>query len=508
MPSATSTTASAPASGSASAPPRASSRASSKTDTSTRFTPRETLVLVVLCASQFLVALDFSVLNVALPVLGPDLGLGEAGLQWAVTAFALPTGSFLLLFGRLGDQLGRRRTFLAGLALFTVASVIAATGVNAALFLAGRALQGLGAAALVPTGMALITTSFAEGPKRTKALSINGSLMALGFTVGMVLGGVLTDTLGWRSTMGLLGVGGVLVLLAAPRLLTESWGERTRLDVPGALAVTGGLFGIVYGLSTAAEEGFTRPDVLIALLAGVALLAVFIRVEARSPEPLLPLWMLRRPNVAFGNLAGLATVSMMTAVVFLMTLYLQDLLGVTALVTGLIFGVQGLASIAGGALAPRLARRMGTSRTLALGLLGQAVLTAALLGIGPDSGVWLVVVGLALASALHLVAVVSYGVTATSGLADEDQGRATSLVTSAMQVGMALGIPLLSALSVGWAGTLREGGVSADEATLGGIRLGVGADVVVLLAVGALVALTLGRRRAPGAEGAAEGAGS
>ncbi|MGP3976874.1 MFS transporter [Streptomyces sp. 8N114] len=460
-----------------------------------RFTPREVLLLVVLCASQFLVALDFSVLNVALPVLGPDLGLGEAGLQWAVTAFALPTGSFLLLFGRLGDQLGRRRTFLTGLALFTGASVLAALAPSAPLFLAGRALQGLGAAALVPTGMALITTSFAEGPKRTKALSINGSLMALGFTVGMVLGGILTDTLGWRSTMGLLGVGGVLVLLAAPRLLSESRGERARLDVPGALTVTGGLFGIVYGLSTAAEEGFTRPDVLVAIIAGLALLALFVRVEARSAEPLLPLWMLRRPSVAFGNLAGLVTVSMMTAVVFLMTLYLQDLLGVSALVSGLVFGVQGLASVAGGALAPRIARRIGAPRTLALGLIGQGVLTAALLGLGVESGLWLVVVAVSLASGLHLVAVVTYGVTATSGLDDADQGRATSLVTSAMQLGLALGIPLLSALSVGWAGVLREGGTPAADATLGGIKLGLGADTVVLLAIGTLVALTLGRRR-------------
>lgn len=458
-----------------------------------RFTPREILVLVTLCASQFLVALDFSVLNVALPVLGPDLGLGEAGLQWAVTAFALPTGSFLLLFGRLGDQLGRRRTFLTGLAVFTAASVLAAVAPNAPLFLGGRALQGLGAAALVPTGMALITTSFPEGPKRTKALSINGSLMALGFTVGMVVGGVLTDTLGWRSTMGLLGVGGGLVLILAPRLLTESRGARTRLDVPGALTVTGGLFGIVYALSTAAEEGFTRPDVVAALVAGLVLLGVFVRVEARSAEPLLPLWMLRRPTVAFGNLGGLATVSMMTAVVFLMTLYLQDLLGVSALVSGLVFGVQGLASIAGGALAPRLARRIGAPRTLALALVGQGVLTAGLLGLGTRSGLWLVVVAVSLASALHLVAVVTYGVTATSGLDDAEQGRATSLVTSAMQLGLALGIPLLSALSVGWAGALRADGTSPAAATLGGIKLGIGADALALLAVGALVALTVGR---------------
>ncbi|WP_345745420.1 MFS transporter [Streptomyces sp. ODS28] len=451
------------------------------------------MLLVLLCGAQFLVALDFSVLNVALPVLGPELGLSEGGLQWAVTAFALPTGSFLLLFGRLGDHWGRRRMFRAGLTVFTGASVLAALAPDAGLFLAGRALQGLGAAALVPTGMALITTSFAEGPKRTRALSINGSLMAVGFTVGMVAGGILTDTLGWRSTMGLLAVGGGAVLaglLWARSLLAETRAERrTGLDVPGALSVTGGLLGIVYALSTAAEQGFSRPDVVVAGVAGVLLLALFVRVESRAAEPLLPLWMLRRRTVAFGNLGGLATVSMMTATVFLLTLYLQRVLGVSAFVSGLVFGVQGLVSVLGGAVAPRLARRYGAPRTLALALGGQGVFTAALLGTGAGSvsGLWLVVVAVSLASGLHLVAVVAYGVTATSGLSDAEQGRATSLVTSAMQVGMALGIPLLTSLSVGVTG--------ATGSPMAGIHAGLATAAVALLATGTTVAGTLRARR-------------
>ncbi len=176
----------------------------------------------MLCAAQFMVALDFSVLNVALPVLGEDLGMSRSALQWAVTAFALPSGGFLLLFGRTADLFGRRKLFLTGLAVFGAASLLATFAWDPASFLAGRALQGLGAAAIVPTGMSLLTTTFPEGPQRDRALGISGTLLSLGFTVGMVLGGVMTDTLGWRSTMGLLAVGAVLVLVLAPGLLSES----------------------------------------------------------------------------------------------------------------------------------------------------------------------------------------------------------------------------------------------------------------------------------------------
>lgn len=204
-------------------------------------TPRTKLILLLLCAAQFIIALDFSILNVALPVLGGDLGMGQADLQWAVTAFALPSGGFLLLSGRIADLFGRRRLFLIGLALFTAASVLAALAWSPAAFLAGRALQGLGAAVIVPTGMSLLTTTFTEGPQRERALGVSGTVLSLGFTIGMVLGGVLTDALGWRSTMGLLSVAGVAVLAIAPLVLTESrHPRRPRLDLPGAVTVTGG----------------------------------------------------------------------------------------------------------------------------------------------------------------------------------------------------------------------------------------------------------------------------
>lgn len=167
-----------------------------------RMTTRDKLILMVLCAAQFIVALDFSILNVALPVLGDDLGMGQADLQWAVTAFALPSGGFLLFFGRIADLYGRRKLFLAGLVLFTVSSALATVAWDPTTFLTGRALQGLGAAVIVPTGMSLLTTTFTEGPRRERALGISGTLMSLGFTIGMVLGGVMTDSLAGAPRWG------------------------------------------------------------------------------------------------------------------------------------------------------------------------------------------------------------------------------------------------------------------------------------------------------------------
>ncbi|WP_055566254.1 MFS transporter [Streptomyces atriruber] len=450
-----------------------------------KLSTRDKLVLFVLCAAQFMVALDFSVLNVALPVLGPDLGMSHSALQWAVTAFALPSGGFLLLFGRTGDLFGRRKLFLAGLALFGLASLLATFAWDPASFLTGRALQGVGAAAIVPTGMSLLTTTFPEGPQRDRALGISGTLLSLGFTVGMVLGGVLTDTLGWRSTMGLLTLFALIVLPLAPGLLPESrTPDRPRLDVPGAVTVTGGLLSLIYALSTAAQRGFGGTDVIAALVAGVLLLALFGYVESRAESPLVSLPMLRRRTVAWGNLGGLVTFSMMSTVVFVLTLYFQEVLRLSAFETGLIFGVQGVLSVVAGVYAPRIIGRFGARRTLVGSLVGQGLLGAALLGIGEGGwSVWLATAAVSVASMFHLGAIVSYGVTVTSGVPDEEQGLATGLVTSTQQVGLTIGIPVLGVLA------------TTDSDLLTGTRTVLAIDAAVVLATAAAVAVGLGGRK-------------
>ncbi|WP_431044529.1 MFS transporter [Streptomyces sp. P1-3] len=449
-----------------------------------RMSARAKLILMVLCAAQFIVALDFSILNVALPALGADLGMGQTDLQWAVTAFALPSGGFLLLFGRIGDLYGRRKLFLAGLALFALSSVLATFAWNPAAFLAGRALQGLGAAVIVPTGMSLLTTTFAEGPERERALGISGTLMSLGFTVGMVLGGGMTDTLGWRSTMGLLAVAAVLILALAPGLLPESrTPDRPRLDLPGAVTVTGGLLALIYALSTAGERGFGDADVLVTLVLGIALLVAFVIVESRTEQPLVSLPMLRRRTVAWGNVGGLVTISMMTTVVFVLTLYLQEVLELSSFETGLVFGVQGVASAVAGSYAPKVIGRFGAHRTLVGGLLGQGLFGAALLGAGSASwSVWPATAALSLASMFHLCAIVAYGVTVTSGVRNEEQGLATGLVTSTQQVGITIGIPLLGVLA------------TTGDSLLSGVRLVLGVDAAIVVVAALLIGAGLRRR--------------
>ncbi|MEV0240741.1 MFS transporter [Streptomyces sp. NPDC050674] len=446
-----------------------------------RLSTRDRLVLLVLCAAQFMVALDFSVLNVALPVLGADLGMSQSALQWAVTAFALPSGGFLLLFGRVGDLYGRRRLFLTGLALFGAASLLATFAWDPASFLTGRALQGVGAAAIVPTGMSLLTTTFAEGPARDRALGISGTLLSLGFTVGMVAGGVLTDVLGWRSTMGVLALFALVVLPLAPGLLPESrTPERPRLDVPGAVTVTGGLLSVIYALSTAAERGFGHLDVIVSLVAGSALLTGFALVESRTEAPLVSLPMLRRRTVAWGNVGGLVTFSMMSTVVFVLTLYLQETLRLSAFETGLVFGVQGVLSAVAGTVAARVIGRFGARRTLVGSLAGQGVLTGALLGLDAHVwSVWLATAAVSLASMCHLGAIVSYGLTVTSGVPDAEQGLATGLVTSTQQVGITIGIPLLGVLAT----------TSSDLLT--GLHTVLAVDTAIVLAVALLVGLGL-----------------
>ncbi|MFB7087963.1 MFS transporter [Streptomyces sp. NPDC056296] len=461
--------------------PKTSTTPPSAEQAAPRLSPRDRLVLFVLCAAQFMVALDFSVLNVALPVLGADLGMSTSALQWAVTAFALPSGGFLLLFGRMGDLYGRRRLFLTGLAVFGAASLLATFAWDPASFLTGRALQGLGAAAIVPTGMSLLTTTFPEGPARDRALGISGTLLSLGFTVGMVAGGVLTDLLSWRSTMGLLALFALIVLPLAPRLLPESrTPERPRLDVPGAVTVTGGLLSLIYALSTAAEHGFGRTDVLVTLVAGLLLLAAFVLVESRTEAPLVSLPMLRRRTVAWGNLGGLVTFSMMSTVVFVLTLYLQEVLHLSAFETGLVFGVQGVLSVVAGSYAPRVIGRFGARRTLAGSLAGQGVIGLSLLALG--EGGWSVVLATAavsLASMCHLGAIISYGLTVTSGVPDEEQGLATGLVTSTQQVGITVGIPLLGVLAT----------TSTDLTS--GVHTVLVLDAVIVLAAAVLVAFGL-----------------
>ncbi|MFC8013854.1 MFS transporter [Streptomyces cinereoruber] len=466
-------------------PPVPPAPAASEAVTAPRMDGRMRLVLVVLLVAQFMLAVDFSILNVALPVIGEGLGFSLGGLQWIATAFALAAAGFTLLFGRVADLLGRRRVFLGGMAVLGAASLAGGLATTPELLMAARVAQGLATAAVTPAGLSLLTSAFPEGPLRDKALGLNGALMSAGFTTGAVLGGVLTDLLSWRWAFFVNVPVALAVLLVAPAVIKESRpAERPRLDVPGAITVTGGLLALVYGLTAAGEHGWTDPGVLVALVAAVALLTAFPFVERRSAAPLVPIRVLKRRTVVWGNLAGLLAFATETSLVFLMTLHLQDVLGFSPLAAGLSFGVLGAGTVLGGLLAPRFIGRFSPRTALIAGGALQAVATLSLVGLGDGPGTYGLLLAATFAGGIgNMLAIVGFMVTATSGLPDAEQGMATGIATMTQQVGITLGTPVMSAVVV-------------TAATLpGGIARAVLVNAAVVLVAALAPALLLRRNR-------------
>ncbi|MEU6601638.1 MFS transporter [Streptomyces flaveolus] len=440
-------------------------------------TSRLRLVLVLLLAAQFMLAVDFSILNVALPVIGEGLGFSLAHLQWIGTAFALCAAGFTLLFGRVADLFGRRRLFLGGLAVLGVASLVGGLAQNPEVLIAARVFQGLATAAVTPAGLSLLTTSFPEGPLREKALGLNGALMSAGFTTGAILGGLLTDLLSWRWAFFINVPVALAVLLVAPTVIKESRpDERPKLDVPGAVSVTLGLLAIVFGLTQAGEHGWGSSAALLPLAAGVVLLLVFYAVERKVTAPLVPLGVLGKRSVAWGNLAGLIAFLTETSLVFLLTLYLQEVLGFSALAAGLSFGVLGIGTVVGGSTAPKVIGKIGSKSTLITGGLLQTVFTAALLGLGDDRGwMWLLLVATFAGGVGNMLVIVGFMVTATSGLADHEQGLATGLATMTQQIGITMGTPIMSAIA-----TAAMTGTGAS-AILGGLKVAIAVNAAIVL---------------------------
>ncbi|KOU01880.1 MFS transporter [Streptomyces sp. NRRL F-2295] len=478
MPSSSTTPGAAPATTSASAP--AGGAKTAPRTAGPRMTGRQKLVLTLLLGSQFMIAVDFSILNVALPVVGEGLGFSLAHLQWIATSFALAAAGFTLLFGRVADLVGRKNLFVGGMAVLGLSSALGGLATSPEVLLTARVLQGLATAAVTPAGLALLTTAFREGPLRERALGLNGALMSAGFTAGAILGGLLTDLLSWRWAFFVNVPVAALVVALAPSAITDSRPEkRPRLDVPGAVTVTGGLLLLVLGLSQAAETGWTAPVTLAALAAGAALLAAFVSIERRAAAPLVPVHILKRRSVVWGNTAGLIAFATETSLVFLLTLYLQEVLGYSALATGLAFGVLGVGTVVGG----RAVGRFGNRRAIVLGGTVQAGATLTLVALGTSGAwIWLLLAATFVGGVGNMLMIVGFMVTATSGLPDAEQGRATGLATMTQQVGIALGIPVMSAVV-----TARTGAATGPDAVLSGVSTAVLVNAALVL-LGALLA--------------------
>lgn len=455
-------------------------------------------ILALLCAAQFMVVLDFSIINVALPSIRDDFGLSRAGLQWVITGYVLTFGGFLLLGGRVADIYGRRLVFVAGLSLFVAASLAGGFASSAAVLVGARAAQGLGAAAVSPAALSILTTSFQEGAERNRALGIWGGVAAGGFSAGVILGGFLTEILGWEWVMFVnVPIGGVVAILAL-FLLQESEGEAAgrKLDLPGAVSVTAGLVALVYALSGAGGAGFLSPRIVLSFGLALALLAGFWIIEWRTRDPLVPLGVFRRSTLTGANVVGLLIIASAAPMIFLITLYMQRVLGYSAIEAGLAWLPHGLASIFASSVGGRLATRIGVRPTLIGGLTVLAVSLGLLSRVSAGGVFWTdVLPGTLLVSFGIVLPLVAVSVAATSGVRDSEQGLASGLLSTMQQIGAALGLALLVAISATHTEALIGAGVAHPEALARGFRyalvFGLGFPVMGLL----IALLTMRGRR-------------
>jgi len=466
---------------------------SPSTATASTLSGRAWGTLIVLCGALFLDALDVSMVGVALPSIRDDLDMSTSALQWVVSGYVLGYGGFLLLGGRAADLLGRRRVFLIALAVFLVFSGLGGLATDGSVLIATRFIKGVSAAFTAPAGLSIITTTFAEGPVRNRALLVYTATGATGFSLGLVLSGLLTE-LGWRWTMFLPVPLALLTLVAAIPLVPDS-GRPPRLgrrsfDASGAVTVTGAMLLLVFTVVEAPEAGWGSARTLLSLGAAVALFAAFVSIERRAASPLVRLGILRSASLVRANIGAMALFGSWVGFQFIAVLYMQQVRGWSALETGLaIFPGGAMVAVLAPSLTPRLVGRFGVTRVIVAGLSSAAVAFALFLPIGLDSPYWtamfptFVLAGLAFALA--------YGplnIAATNGIAPEEQGLAGGLVNTSFQFGGALVLAIVTAVN---------GAASGDDGSAQALLDGFHAAFVVPLVVVLLgvAAMALHRRR-------------
>ncbi|MFF5024551.1 MFS transporter [Streptomyces collinus] len=456
-------------------------------------TPPTWLVVALACAGQFLVVLDVSVVNVALPSMRSDLGLSGPGLQWVVNAYAIAFAGFMLLGGRAGDLYGRKRMFLVGLGLFTLASLGGGLAGDGWQLLLARAVQGLGAAVLAPSTLTLLTAAVPEGAARARAIATWTAVGAGGGAAGGLVGGVLVDVLSWRWVLLINVPVGAVVLAGSALWLAESrTGDRRRLDLPGALLVTAGLAILAYGIVQTEARGWTAAATLLPLAAGLALIGCFLLVEARTAAPLMPLGLLRLRSVASANAAMFVSGSAMFCMWYFMTLYAQNVLGYSPLEAGLALVPSSLSVVVGSKVAPRLMRSAGARTVAALGTLvaaagfaWQSTMTA--------HGAY--VTGIMIPGMLMMLGAGLAGTPlaalATSGAAPGEAGLVSGLINTSRTMGGSLGLAVMSTVAAAGTGSGHGPGALTD-----GYALAFRTSAALLLG-GALLMLVWLPRRTP-----------
>jgi EmrB/QacA subfamily drug resistance transporter len=421
-----------------------------------------TMVLILVCAAQFMVILDVSIVNVALPAIRHSLGFSQQDLQWVVSAYTLTFAGFLLLGGRAADLLGRRRVFLFGLALFTGASLLGGLANDRGLLIAARALQGLGGAVVSPATLAILSTSFAEGVPRNRALGAWGAMAAMGGSAGALAGGILTDALSWRWILFVNVPIGLVALVLARRFIPDSRAENMRrhYDVAGAVSVTAGLVAIVYAIVQTDVHGWGSLSTLGVLGVGLVLIATFLVIESRfASEPLVPLGIFSSRMLSGANLVMFMLGAASFAMWFFVSLYLQQVLGYTPIQAGLAFLPLTGGLAIGAQLAARLVPRVGVRTLLTLGMtlagIGLLLFTDVSAHGTYLSGVLAPSIVMAAGMGLTFVPVT---IAAVGGVARNQAGLASGLVNTSRQMGGALGLAILSTLA-----TSRTGGLLRDH---------------------------------------------
>lgn len=414
-------------------------------------TNRSWALLILLCAAEFMVALDLTVANVALPSIGRDLHVAAGDLPWVLTAYILATGGLMLVAGRLADLVGRRRVLLAGIALFTGASLASGLAPSFAVLIAARAAQGVGAALLLPTALSILTTAY-DGERRTAALAAWGAIASSGAAVGLLAGGLLTDALSWEWIFLVNVPLGAAAAALVPRLLARDPEPvrlpLARLDLPGALALIAGLVAVLLAISEADERGWGAPLVLAGLAGGVGLLGAFALFERSGAQPLVPpsVWRLRSLVAGTGVMVG--ATGIVAGSFFLNSLYLQDALGYTALESGLGFLPIALAVLAAAHVASHLITRLGSRTVLAVGLATMAG-GALLLATIPDQAAYVadLLPGYLLIGLGAGLGFVGISVGAMADVGDHGAGAASGLLTTGHELGAAIGVAVLAAIA-------------------------------------------------------------
>ena len=472
------------------------------------------IALGLLCLAQFVVVLDASIVNVALPSVGRSLELSQDNLSWVVNAYVLAFGGFLLLGGRLADHLGRRRVFTAGLLLFGVASLVGGFAESEGALIAARAAQGVGAALLSPAALSIITTTFRDGSERNRALGVWGAVAGAGGAAGVLLGGVLTEYLGWEWVLWVNVPIGFGAALLAPRLILESraQSETRSFDLPGAITVTTGLAILVYALVEAPEAGWGSGQTIGLIAAAAALLGAFVAIESRASAPLMPLAIFRLRTLTGANVVGLLTGASLFSMFFFISLYMQNVLGYSAIKAGLSYLPLAVSIILAAGAASQLVTRVGFKPVLATGMvlvsaglvwfsqisvdgsyLGDILLPSLLAGIG---------LGLAF---------VPQTIAAMSGVADREAGLASGLINTSQQIGGALGLAVLSSIAFSTVNQLaaegRVGPAALTDGYADAFMVGSGIGILGVIATLVLIRSSDSREHVELGDGTGDGSG-